>query len=137
MLKIKGLEKTYPGGKKAVDNIDLEITKGEIFGFIGHNGAGKTTTIKSIVGILPFEKGEILVDGKDITKNPIECKKVMAYIPDNPDLYELLTGIQYLNFICDLYNITVEERRASIDKYAQMFEISQNLGDLIQSYSHR
>ena len=136
MLKIKGLEKTYPGGKKAVDNIDLEITKGEIFGFIGHNGAGKTTTIKSIVGILPFEKGEILVDGKDITKNPIECKKVMAYIPDNPDLYELLTGIQYLNFICDLYNITVEERRASIDKYAQMFEISQNLGDLIQSYSH-
>ncbi|MBQ6816931.1 MAG: ABC transporter ATP-binding protein [Bacilli bacterium] len=136
MLKIKGLEKTYPGGKKAVDNIDLEISKGEIFGFIGHNGAGKTTTIKSIVGILPFEKGEILVDGKDITKNPIECKKVMAYIPDNPDLYELLTGIQYLNFICDLYNITVEERRASIDKYAQMFEISQNLGDLIQSYSH-
>lgn len=136
MLKIKGLEKTYPGGKKAVDNIDLEIAKGEIFGFIGHNGAGKTTTIKSIVGILPFEKGEILVDGKDITKNPIECKKVMAYIPDNPDLYELLTGIQYLNFICDLYNITVEERRASIDKYAQMFEISQNLGDLIQSYSH-
>ena len=136
MLKIKGLEKTYPGGKKAVDNIDLEITKGEIFGFIGHNGAGKTTTIKSIVGILPFEKGEILVDGKDITKNPIECKKIMAYIPDNPDLYELLTGIQYLNFICDLYNITVEERRESIDKYAQMFEISQNLGDLIQSYSH-
>lgn len=136
MLKIKGLEKTYPGGKKAVDNIDLEIAKGEIFGFIGHNGAGKTTTIKSIVGILPFEKGEILVDGKDITKNPIECKKVMSYIPDNPDLYELLTGIQYLNFICDLYNITVEERRVSIDKYAQMFEISQNLGDLIQSYSH-
>ena len=136
MLKIKGLEKTYPKGKKAVDNIDLEISKGEIFGFIGHNGAGKTTTIKCVVGILPFEKGQILIDGKDITKNPIECKKIMAYIPDNPDLYELLTGIQYLNFICDLYNISALDRKETIDKYAEMFAISQNLGDLIQSYSH-
>ncbi len=136
MLKIKGLEKTYPKGKKAVDNIDLEISKGEIFGFIGHNGAGKTTTIKCVVGILPFEKGQILIDGKDITKSPIECKKIMAYIPDNPDLYELLTGIQYLNFICDLYNISALDRKETIDKYAEMFAISQNLGDLIQSYSH-
>lgn len=136
MLKIKGLEKTYPKGKKAVDNIDLEISKGEIFGFIGHNGAGKTTTIKCVVGILPFEKGQILIDGKDITKNPIECKKIMAYIPDNPDLYELLTGIQYLNFICDLYNISALDRKETIDKYAEMFAINQNLGDLIQSYSH-
>lgn len=136
MLKIKGLEKTYPGGKKAVDNIDLEIAKGEIFGFIGHNGAGKTTTIKSIVGILPFEKGEILVDGKNILTYPIECKKITAYIPDNPDLYELLTGIQYLNFISDLYKISAEDRKKLIDQYAQMFEISNNLGDLIQSYSH-
>ena len=136
MLKIKGLEKTYPKGKKAVDNIDLSIEKGEIFGFIGHNGAGKTTTIKSVVGILPFDKGEIYIDGKDITKYPIECKKITAYIPDNPDLYELLTGIQYLNFVCDLYKIEAKERSVLIDEYANMFEISQNLGDLIQSYSH-
>ena len=136
MLKVIGLEKTYPGGKKAVDNVNLEIADGEIFGFIGHNGAGKTTTIKSIVGILPFEKGTILINDKDIIKDSIECKKITAYIPDNPDLYELLTGIQYLNFIADLYNISADDRKKLIDKYATMFEINNSLGDLIQSYSH-
>ena len=136
MLKIRGLEKTYPGGKKAVDNVDLEIKKGEIFGFIGHNGAGKTTTIKSVVGILPFEKGEIFIDGMNILEKPLECKQITAYIPDNPDLYELLTGIQYLNFIGDIYNVEATERKELIDKYAQMFQLNNSLGDLIQSYSH-
>ena len=136
MLKVIGLEKTYPGGKKAVDNVNLEIADGEIFGFIGHNGAGKTTTIKSIVGILPFEKGTILINDKDIIKDSIECKRITAYIPDNPDLYELLTGIQYLNFIADLYNISSDDRKKLIDKYSTMFEINNSLGDLIQSYSH-
>ena len=136
MLKVIGLEKTYPGGKKAVDNVNLEIADGEIFGFIGHNGAGKTTTIKSIVGILPFEKGTILINDKDIIKDSIECKRITAYIPDNPDLYELLTGIQYLNFIADLYNISSDDRKKLIHKYSTMFEINNSLGDLIQSYSH-
>ena len=136
MLEIRGLEKTYEGGKKAVDDINLEIADGEIFGFIGHNGAGKTTTIKCVVGILPFEKGEIYIDGMNIKDFPIECKMITAYIPDNPDLYEYLTGIQYLNFICDLYKIGQEERKNNIDKYANMFELASNLGDMIQSYSH-
>ena len=136
MLEIRGLEKTYGGTKKAVDNIDLSINDGEIFGFIGHNGAGKTTTIKCVVGILPFEKGEIYIDGKNIKNNALECKKITAYIPDNPDLYELLTGIQYLNFISDLYSISGDDRRTRIDKYANLFGLSSNLGDLIQSYSH-
>lgn len=136
MLEIKGLEKTYPGGKKAVDAVDFKINKGEIFGFIGHNGAGKTTTIKCVVGILPFEKGKILINGIDVLDNPIEVKSITAYIPDNPDLYELLTGIQYLNFISDIYKINVNERKELIEKYASMFEINNSLGDLIQSYSH-
>ena len=136
MLEIRGLEKSYGGSKKAVDNIDLSINDGEIFGFIGHNGAGKTTTIKCVVGILPFEKGEIYIDGMNIKTNSLACKKITAYIPDNPDLYESLTGIQYLNFIADLYDISVEDRHARIDKYAGLFELSHNLGDLIQSYSH-
>ena len=136
MLEIRGLEKTYGGTKKAVDNIDLSIGDGEIFGFIGHNGAGKTTTIKCVVGILPFEKGEIFIDGKNIKDHSMECKKITAYIPDNPDLYELLTGIQYLNFISDLYGISAEERRNRINKYSDLFDLSHNLGDLIQSYSH-
>ena len=136
MLEIRGLEKTYGGTKKAVDNVNLEIKDGEIFGFIGHNGAGKTTTIKCAVGILPFEKGEIFIDGMNIKERPLDCKKITAYIPDNPDLYELLTGIQYLNFICDLYKIDSTTRKERIDKYASLFGLSQNLGDLIQSYSH-
>ena len=136
MLEIRGLEKTYGGTKKAVCGIDLSIGDGEIFGFIGHNGAGKTTTIKCVVGILPFEKGEIFIDGMNIKDHSLDCKKITAYIPDNPDLYELLTCIQYLNFISDLYAISAEDRESSIKKYADMFGLSSNLGDMIQSYSH-
>ena len=136
MLSIRELEKSYGGTKKAVEGVSLEINDGEIFGFIGHNGAGKTTTIKCVVGILPFDKGEIYIDGMNIKDHPMECKKITAYIPDNPDLYELLTGIQYLNFISDLYQISVDDRKLSIDKYSKMFGLENNLGDLIQSYSH-
>ena len=136
MLEIRGLEKSYGGTKKAIEDVNLEIKDGEIFGFIGHNGAGKTTTIKCAVGILPFDKGEIFINGMNIKERPLECKKVTAYIPDNPDLYELLTGIQYLNFISDLYKIDTQSRKERIDKYANMFGLSSNLGDLIQSYSH-
>jgi ABC-2 type transport system ATP-binding protein len=136
MLEIKNLSKTYSGGKLAVDDISLSIGSGEIFGFIGPNGAGKTTTIKCVVGILDFEKGEITIDGKSIKKQPIECKQVIAYIPDNPDLYEQLTGIQYLNFICDIYRISAKDRNEDIVKYSDLFEIKKNLGDLISSYSH-
>jgi len=136
MLEIKNYSKSYAKGQKAVDNISLEVKKGDIFGFVGHNGAGKTTTIKSVVGILDFEEGDILVDGKSIKKNPEECKKVIAYIPDNPDLYEHLTGIEYLNFISDVYDVTKERKEELIKKYSELFEISGNLGDLISSYSH-
>ena len=132
MLEIKNFSKEYSKGKKAVDNISLTVNSGEIFGFIGHNGAGKTTTIKSIVGILEFSEGDILIDSKSIKKNHIECKKVMAYIPDNPDLYEALTGIQYLSFIADIYKISKEQREKLIDK----LELTKYLGDLISSYSH-
>lgn len=136
MLKIEKLRKVYAGGKVAVERIDLEIKDGEIFGFIGHNGAGKTTTIKCVVGILSFEEGHIFVNGKNIKDDPIECKRIVAYIPDNPDLYELLTGIQYLHFICDLYKIAPSDRMARITEYASDFEIDKNLGDMIQTYSH-
>ena len=136
MLSIRNLEKSYGGPKKAVEGVNLEINDGEIFGFIGHNGAGKTTTIKCVVGILPFDNGEIYINGMNIKDHPLECKKMIAYIPDNPDLYELLTGIQYLNFISDLYQIDAKERKERIDKYSNMFDLGQNLGDLIQSYSH-
>ena len=137
MLRISHLTKIYgKSGKKAVDDLSLTIESGDIFGFIGHNGAGKTTTIKSAVGILDFEQGEILVDGKDIKKQPEACKAVMAYIPDNPDLYGSLTGIQYLNFVCDLYGVSKNDREQRIKTYADAFEITKNLGDLISSYSH-
>lgn len=136
MLRIINLSKSYSKGKKAVENVSLEVKPGEIFGFIGHNGAGKTTTIKCVVGILEFEEGEILVNGISVKKDPINCKKIMAYIPDNPDLYEALTGIQYLNFIADIYEISKEERELLIKKYSDALEITQNLGDLISSYSH-
>lgn len=136
MLKIVGLDKTYSEGKKAIEDINLEINDGEIFGFIGHNGAGKTTTIKCVVGILSFEKGEIYIDGLNIKDHPLECKKITAYIPDNPDMYELLTGIQYLNFISDLYHINGDERKILIEKYSKLFELESRLGDMIQSYSH-
>lgn len=135
MLKIINLSKSYKN-KKAIDRISMEVKKGEIFGFIGHNGAGKTTTIKSIVGIHDFEEGDILINSKSIKKNPIECKKDIAYIPDNPDLYEALTGIDYLNFIADVFRIDKSEREEKIKYYSEEFEINKSLGDLISSYSH-
>ncbi len=136
MVEIRNLSKTYTKGKKAVDDVSLVIDSGEIFAFIGHNGAGKTTTIKCVVGILDFEMGEIFIDGLSIKKNPLECKRITAYIPDNPDIYESLTGIQYLNFIGDIYQISKADRSEGIKKYADMFEITKNLGDIISSYSH-
>ena len=136
MLIINNFSKTYKGGKKAVDNISLKVEAGDIFGFIGHNGAGKSTTIKSVAGVLDYEDGEILIDGHSVKKEPLVCKKVTAYIPDNPDLYEHLTGIQYLNFIADIYGIPAAIREVNIKKYADAFEITGNLGDLVSSYSH-
>ena len=136
MLKIKNYTKIYSGGKKAVDNVSLDVRTGEIFGFIGHNGAGKTTTIKSIVGVLDFEEGEILIDGKNIKTEPIECKKIMAYIPDNPEIYDQLKGIDYLNFIADIYEVPKNIREEKINKYAKQFEIYNELGNIISSYSH-
>ena len=136
MLKINNFSKIYKGNKRAVDNISLEVKEGEIFGFIGHNGAGKTTTIKSIVGINEFDEGDILINGMSIKDNPIECKKLMAYIPDNPDLYESLTAIQYLNFVADVYGVSESQREELIKKYGDAFEITNNLGSLISSYSH-
>lgn len=135
MLKIINLSKSYKN-KKAIDHISMEVKNGEIFGFIGHNGAGKTTTIKSIVGIHNFEEGDVLINGKSIKEYPIECKKEIAYIPDNPDLYEALTGIGYLNFIADIFNVTKNEREDKIKYYSEKFEIYKSLGDLISSYSH-
>ena len=136
MLEIKNLTKTYKGGKKAVSNLNLSVEPGDIYGFIGHNGAGKTTTIKCIVGIHDFEEGEIFVNNISVKKEPITCKSVLAYIPDNPDLYEYLTGIQYLNFMADIFGISAKEREARIKENADAFEITSALGDLISSYSH-
>lgn len=136
MLKIEKLSKTYKGGKKAVNNLSLTIEKGDIYGFIGHNGAGKTTTIKCIAGILDFDEGDIFIDEMSIKENPIECKRIMAYIPDNPDLYENMTGIQYLSFISDIFGISKETRERNIAMYSDSFELTKNLGDLISSYSH-
>lgn len=136
MLSIRNFTKTYKGGKKAVDSLSLEIQSGDIYGFIGHNGAGKTTTIKAVAGILDFEEGEIFIDGKSVKKEPVACKQKLAYIPDNPDIYDYMTGIKYLNFICDMYGVDGGRREAEIKKYADMFEITGNLGDLISSYSH-
>lgn len=135
MLNISHLTKTY-GEKKAVDDLSLHIAPGEIYGFIGHNGAGKTTTLKASVGILSFDEGEIKIDGISIKEDPIECKKRIAYIPDNPDLYEYMTGIKYLNFISDIFGVGAEERKARIAKYADMFEITQDLANPISAYSH-
>ena len=135
MLKIINLSKSYKN-KKAIENISIEVDKGEVFGFIGHNGAGKTTTIKAIVGIHNFEEGDVLINSKSIKENPIECKKDIAYIPDNPDIYESLTGIQYLNFIADIFKVSKNEREEKIKYYSEQFEINKALGDLISSYSH-
>ena len=135
MVEIKGLCKSYDN-KRVVDNLDLTINDGEIYGFIGHNGAGKTTTIKCLIGILSFESGEILIDGLSIKDKPIECKRKIAYIPDNPDLYNYMTGIDYLNFIGDVFNVANEERVKRIDKYAGIFELTDSLANPISSYSH-
>ena len=135
MLNISHLTKTY-GTKKAVDDLSLHIAPGEIYGFIGHNGAGKTTTLKSVVGILSFDEGEIKIDGVSIKESPIACKKKIAYIPDNPDLYEFMTGIKYLNFIADIFGVSADERKDKIAKYADMFEITQDLAQPISAYSH-
>lgn len=136
MLRIINFSKSYKGSRKAVDGLNLEVNAGDIFGFIGHNGAGKTTTIRAIAGVLDFEVGDILIDGVSVKKDPVRCKKVTAYIPDNPDLYDHLTGIAYLNFIGDIYEISKAERRQVIEKYADAFELTSNLGDSISSYSH-
>lgn len=135
MLRINNLTKIY-GEKKAVDNLSLHIQRGEIYGFIGHNGAGKTTTIKSCCGILKFDEGEIFVDGVSIKDHPLECKQTIAYIPDNPDLYEFLSGIKYLNFIADVYKVSTQDREARIKKYADMFQITSDLAQPISAYSH-
>ena len=135
MLKIEHLTKIY-GNKKAVDDLSLHINKGEIYGFIGHNGAGKTTTIKSCCGILKFEEGEIYVDGISVKENPLACKKKIAYLPDNPDIYEYMTGIQFLNFIADVFQIPQKERQERIHNYAQMFGIIGDLAQPVSAYSH-
>ena len=136
MLTIQNLTKTYKGSDKGVKNLTLSLSLGDIYGFIGHNGAGKTTTLKCIAGILDFPQGEILIDGHSVKKEELLCKFITAYIPDNPDLPSYLTGIQYLNFISDIYGLSDAVRTENIEKYAGMFEITQALGDLISSYSH-
>ncbi len=135
MLRIENLTKCY-GEKKAVDNLSLNILPGEIYGFIGHNGAGKTTTIKSVVGIQTFDKGEIFINGVNIKSDPIAAKKVTAYIPDNPDLYEYMSGVQYLNFIASVFGISQKDLEERVEKYADLFEIKNDLGSAIGEYSH-
>jgi len=124
------------GEKRAVDNLSLHIAPGEIYGFIGHNGAGKTTTLKAVVGILQFDKGEVFIKGESVRKNPLACKQKIAYIPDNPDLYEFMTGIKFLNFIADIFGVPEEKRQERIRKYADLFEMTENLAQPIASYSH-
>ncbi len=136
MLEIKNYTKTYGEGKKACDDVSLTVMSGDIYGFIGHNGAGKSTTIRAVVGVLDFTEGDIFIDGHSVKTEAMECKKITAYIPDNPDLYENLTGIQYLNFISDVFDIDEKTREERIKKYGDMFEITSALGDQIGSYSH-
>ena len=133
MLQIKNFSKSYKGGKKAVDGLNLTVENGDIYGFIGHNGAGKTTTLRSVVGVLDFEEGDILIDNVSIKADPVGCKEKIAYIPDNPDLYEHLTGIQYLSFIGDIFQVEKTVREQRIKTYADAFELTKNLGDLISS----
>ena len=135
MLDIQHLTKTY-GEKKAVDDLTLHIAPGEIYGFIGHNGAGKTTTLKSVVGILQFDQGEITIGGKSIKTDPLACKRLLAYIPDNPDLYDYMTGIKYLNFIADVFGVDAQTRRERIRTYADTFELTGDLAQPIAAYSH-
>lgn len=136
MIEIKNVGKSYDGNKNAIDNISFNVEDGSIFAFIGHNGAGKTTLIKSIIGIHDFDSGEILINDKSIKDKPIECKKMMAYVPDNPDLYENMKAIDFINFICDMYGISKNDRIENIKKYSQIFEMEKNLNDDISSFSH-
>ena len=136
MIEIKNLTKSYNGKKKAVDNASFTVEDGKIFAFIGHNGAGKTTTIKAIMGILDFDSGDILINGKSIKEDPIGCKMEMAYVPDNPDLYENMKAIDFINFICDMYEVPLDVRKKNIEKYSKMFEMENNLYDDISSFSH-
>ena len=135
MIEIKNVTKKY-GNKKAVDNVSFDVNDGDIFAFIGHNGAGKTTLIKAIVGVHDFDEGDIIIDGMSIKENPVECKKIMAYVPDNPETYEHMKAIDYVNFICDMYDVDTETRQTNIKKYAKMFEMENKLNDTIDSYSH-
>lgn len=135
MLEIKNLTKTY-GEKRAVDSLSLHIAPGEIYGFIGHNGAGKTTTLKAVAGILQFDEGEIKIGGVSVKENPLACKKMLAYIPDNPDIYEFMTGIKYLNFIADIFGVGAKEREERIRKYADLFELTKDLAEPVSAYSH-
>lgn len=135
MLKIEHLTKIY-GDKRAVDDLSLEIKAGEIYGFIGHNGAGKTTTIKAVCGILGFEQGEIFIDGKSVKKDPIACKKIIAYIPDNPDLYDYMTGMQFLNFAADIFEVDKDTRQQKIAEYVEKFELTNDLSQPLSAYSH-
>ena len=136
VLEIKNFSKTYKGGKKAADDVTITVEAGDIFGFIGHNGAGKSTTIRAVVGVLDFTEGEIFIDGHSVKDDPMACKRITAYIPDNPDLYDNLTGIQYLNFIADVFDIDERKREERMKYYGDMFEITEALGDQIASYSH-
>lgn len=136
MIEIKNVSKSYNGKDLALDNVNFEVKDGEIFAFIGHNGAGKTTMIKSITGILSFDSGDILINNKSIKEEPLACKLDMAYVPDNPDLYENMKAIDFINFICDMYNVPILTRKKNITKYAQMFEIEDKLTDDISSFSH-
>ena len=136
MLEIKNYTKVYGEGKKAADNVSITVERGDIYGFIGHNGAGKSTTIRAVVGVMDFTEGEIYIDGHSVKDESLECKKVTAYIPDNPDLYDNFTGIQYLDFIADIFGLNAADRTKRIEEYADRFEIKDSLGDLISSYSH-
>ena len=136
MLKIEHYSKTYPGGRKAVDDLSIHVRPGEIYGFIGHNGAGKTTTLRAAAGVMDFTQGRILIDGHDIKKEPVPAKKVTAFLPDNPDLYEFMKGIDFLNFIADLYDIPGDQRTRDIREYGDAFELTGSLGSPIGSYSH-
>ncbi len=136
VLEIRNFTKEYSQGKKAVDNLSLSVMSGEIHGFIGHNGAGKTTTIRAAVGVMGFNKGEILIDGHSVKNDPVKCKLLTAYIPDNPDLYDYITGIQYLNYMADMFSVDRKHREERIKKYAKLFGITDSLGNLVSSYSH-
>ncbi len=136
ILCIENLSKTYNGDKKAVSNLSLNVYPGEIHAFIGRNGAGKTTTLRAVVGLMDFDEGEITIDGHSIRNDPVQCKKDLAYIPDNPDLYDYITGIQYLDFVCDIYGVSETDRRERIDRLSSVFGLRDDLGSLIGSYSH-